>query len=80
LDEDPASWAVTSVPEVRVAEFVSGDILLLGCDGLFDVCDNLFVAKFVAAHLNSEEIANELCEEALKRGSDDNVTVVVVKL
>jgi protein phosphatase 2C family protein 2/3 len=84
LDEDPATWAVTSVPEVRSAEYRPGNVLVLACDGLFDVCDNAWVAKHVAAGAAAgaepEQLARQLAEEALKRGSDDNVTVVVAKL
>ncbi len=83
LDEDPATWAVTSVPEVRSAEFRPGDTLVLACDGLFDVCDNAAVAQRVAAAAagaSPEQLAQQLADEALKRGSDDNVTVVIVRL
>ena len=82
LDEDPSTWAVTSVPEVRSAEFRAGDVLVLACDGLFDVCDNAWVAQRVAAAGAGAEpgqLAKQLAEEALKRGSDDNVTVLIVR-
>ncbi len=47
LDDEPSTWAVTSVPDVRSADWQSGDVLVIACDGLFDVCDNAHVAKFV---------------------------------
>ncbi len=82
LDEDPSTWAVTSVPEVRTAPYRAGDVLVLACDGLFDVCDNAGVAQMVAANHAAEPavLAQLLADEAMKRGSDDNVTVVVARL
>jgi serine/threonine protein phosphatase PrpC len=83
LDEDPATWAVTSVPEVRSVDYRPGDVLVLACDGLFDVCENAVVAQLVVGAGTAaapQQLAQLLADEALKRGSDDNVTVVVAKL
>ncbi len=82
MDEEPSTWAVTSVPEVRSVPYCAGDVLVLGCDGLFDVCDNAAVAQLVAANQSAEPsaLAQLLADEAMKRGSDDNVTVIVARL
>ena len=82
VDDEPATWAVTSVPEVLSHDVQGGDTLVLACDGLFDVCDNDFVAGFVTQHSQTDanSLATLLAEEAINKGSDDNVTVVVIRL
>jgi protein phosphatase 1B len=70
--------------------------LVLGCDGIWDVMSNEDVAMFVSDRLkmhcslttNSNanaaamlpQIGDELLMECLKRGSDDNMSVVIVVL
>ena len=70
--------------------------LVLGCDGIWDVMSNEEVAMFVTDRLNFHcslvtksdnstaallpRIGDELLMECLKRGSDDNMSVVIVAL
>jgi serine/threonine protein phosphatase PrpC len=70
--------------------------LVLGCDGIWDVMSNEDVAMFVTDRLNVHcshtkkndataavmlpQIGDELLMECLKRGSDDNMSVVIVAL
>lgn len=62
------------------------DLLILGCDGLFDTLDSKTIAKCVYEHLNPAEggsIANlphKLVKEAKSQGSSDNITALVVPL
>lgn len=57
--------------------------LLLGCDGLFDKMSPQMVADIVAeGHATGRsvnQICNTLVDQALERGSMDNVTVVLVQ-
>lgn len=58
--------------------------ILFACDGLWDVMTHKEAASFV--HQKASEntaiqtIVNDIVAEALKRGSSDNVTAIVVKL
>ncbi|XP_049851957.1 protein spalten-like [Schistocerca gregaria] len=58
--------------------------LVIACDGLWDVMSHYEVAKFVQnRHLEGRgatQIATDLVEEALKKKTEDNVTVLVVIL
>jgi len=54
--------------------------LIIACDGLWDVMSNQQVVDFVDKNLNQNNPAKLLAEEALKRGSGDNVSTIIVKL
>jgi len=56
----------------------------LACDGLWDVCNHDEVAAMVRLQHQSnktpKEIASFLVSEALRKRSEDNVTVIVTKI
>mmetsp|Transcript_4801 Transcript_4801/g.12876 ORF Transcript_4801/g.12876 Transcript_4801/m.12876 type:complete len:198 (-) Transcript_4801:757-1350(-) len=58
--------------------------VILACDGLWDVMDDLEAAQFVydraAKGVEPHLIARKLVKAALDRGSTDNISVMVVKL
>lgn len=55
--------------------------LIVGCDGLWDVMQDQDAVDFVIERLAEKElVAKFLVEEALKRGSTDNITVSVAFL
>jgi serine/threonine protein phosphatase PrpC len=85
FDLDAAEQAVTCVPDVSDRKVAPGDIVVLACDGLFDVMSNELVAekvrKFRAAGDSLDAAAKKLTESAIQElGSDDNVSVVLVEI
>ena len=56
-------------------------MLILASDGLFDVMSSDEVAEFAKnckeEGFSATQTAQQLCEEALQRGSIDNVSVVI---
>ena len=52
------------------------DFIVLGCDGLWDVMKNSEVVKFV--YDNPTNTARKLGSEALKKGSSDNISIIIV--
>jgi len=58
--------------------------VVLGCDGVFEVMSNEEVGREVVrmrrAGYNAGDIAKNLCGQALKKGSYDNLSVVVIYL
>lgn len=58
--------------------------VILASDGLFEVIDNELVAKIVTSSRNEGLTANEvtkrLCNEAIRKGSSDNISVIVIYL
>jgi len=66
----------------------SDQFVIVGCDGLWDVVEDQDAVDLVRAfvHEDGDEVvgkgskkdaAQMLCDEALRRGSTDNVTVIV---
>lgn len=85
FDLDASEQAVTCVPDVLDRQATPGDIVLLACDGLFDVMTNEVVADKVraarAAGDSLDAIAKSLVNVAINElGSDDNVSVVLVEI
>ena len=58
--------------------------VVLGCDGLWDALSARVVANFIRGELNDhgdlQRAARAVTEEALRRGSVDNVSVILVAL
>jgi len=75
---------ISNEGELTVFEGVQeGDFIIVATDGLWDVFDNESAGIFVANLLSDkvfelEEIASKLCSEAIRLGSTDNVSCVVM--
>ena len=71
---------VVSDPEIQEATIGPEDeFLVLASDGLWDVVKDQDAVSLVEKQLDAEEAAKCLTEEALKRGSGDNITCIVVR-
>lgn len=55
------------------------DALIMATDGLWDVVSNQEAASLIKDIKDPEKAAKRLTDEALNRGSNDNISVVVVK-
>jgi protein phosphatase 1L len=72
---------VSAEPEIRHRTLMEGDdYLVLASDGIWDVLSNQIVAEIVARSGGCRAAASAVTEEALRRGSMDNVTAVVISL
>lgn len=72
---------ISSEPYMTRTHRKDGMGLIIASDGLWDVMDNETAARIVASHSGSANAAaNALKEAALKRGTTDNVAVIVVFL
>jgi len=60
------------------------DFIVLGCDGLFEESSSedlvLSIKKMFQEHLSLEEVAKAICVYAVELGSDDNISIVIIKL
>jgi serine/threonine protein phosphatase PrpC len=69
---------------VSILPLVTLRYLILACDGLWDVCTHEEASKFVhklfTEGKTEDEVARRLVQYALDLKTDDNVTVVVVKI
>ena len=76
-DKKKASSAASSSP------LTDGEFLIVACDGLWDVMEDQEACDFVRNHVREhgqesrENVSRSLIDEALKRGSTDNITVIV---
>lgn len=84
-DKDRYPFVIPN-PEIRTASLQPNDeFLILACDGVWDVMDNQAAVDLVKKSLNQHKTdvnkaAAILKDEALKRGSTDNVSVIIVDL
>ena len=75
---------VSAVPDVTFIDRrnAADDFLIIACDGIFDVMNNESAVSFVRAALGTgaslKEVATRLIRFALKRGSTDNLSVIIV--
>ena len=75
-------WII-STPHVQAIELTStDDFLVLACDGVWDVVKDEEAIAFLRekGEQNASYLAKALAVEALKRGSQDNISVIVVRL
>jgi protein phosphatase 2C family protein 2/3 len=74
--------AVIAVPRIRSMELRSTlEFMVVACDGVFEVMTNQDVVSYVRKALKSrtaEATACGLAKKAIKKGSNDNVSVIVV--
>jgi serine/threonine protein phosphatase PrpC len=77
---------VTADPEIITAPILEGvdDFIIIATDGLWDVFDSDDAVDFVLSSRQDghqlERIATLVVEEALRRGTYDNITVVIIWL
>ncbi|XXQ29683.1 PPM-type phosphatase domain-containing protein [Plasmodiophora brassicae] len=74
---------LTAQPETQLVNIDAADeFVILACDGLWDVIGSEEAVQFVRSHLfahDSVDAASEfLVQEAIRRQSDDNITVIVI--
>lgn len=83
LKERDGTGPVIAEPEIQTLVLSEDDeFLVMGCDGFWDVFTNEAAISFARRHLqqhNDPELcAEELVNEALRRNSQDNVTVITI--
>lgn len=66
-------------PRVHVCSVEEGDVLVLGCDGVFDEVSEEMIAALVARRPESQQCALLIRDEAFFLGSTDNISVLCVK-
>lgn len=67
---------ITYKPELFTYSVTKDDkFMILACDGLWDVIDNQDAVQFVLA--NKRQSAKKLADYALKKGSTDNISIII---
>lgn len=68
------------VPNECSAEMRTGDMLLICSDGVSNVLPNHSIYASLSSNRPVREIADTLIEKAIKKGSGDNLTVVIARV
>lgn len=72
---------ISATPDIKTFTVVPGDVLVFASDGLWDVLSNDDVANFIKENISLGELrentAIELSIEARRRGSRDDITVLI---
>lgn len=85
LDSQPYISQVPDIFRYKVGH--NDQFMVIACDGLWDVLDNQTVVNFIVSQCYDMEcnrinkktnIARMLSELALKKGSTDNITIIVI--
>lgn len=67
--------------DYQAVELLTGDMFLLCTDGIFEHCDTESILEHLAFHDKSlNQAAYTIGQQALANGSDDNLTVQIVKI
>lgn len=70
---------ITYKPDIIKIKLKKTDnFIVIACDGLWDVMNNFDVINFVKKNKAKSKMAKLLANEALKRGSTDNVSVIFI--
>lgn len=76
----PLKRYVIPTPDIKEELLTSEDeFLILASDGLWDVVSNQDATAIIRDILDSEKAAKRLTEEAFQRGSNDNISCVVIR-
>ena len=71
---------ITSEPHITTAPLKPGMKLIIACDGVWDVMSDKVAAGILNRSRDPADAARAIKEEALKRGSTDNISVMIVDL
>jgi serine/threonine protein phosphatase PrpC len=72
--------AISAEPYTTKTRRRDGMMLIIACDGVWDVMDNATAVQFAKEKRSPQLAAAAIRDEALRRGSTDNVSVIVVLL
>jgi serine/threonine protein phosphatase PrpC len=82
----PSEQKVSCIPELYKGELKAGDLLLLACDGIFDVLSNDELVEVVLKEMEAQgpENLGEVCAQILRKCFDkeskDNMTMMIIQV
>ena len=66
--------------DYQAVQLAAGDLLLLATDGVYEYTDAAFVTQAIASAPDLDAAAQAIAEEALARGSGDNLTIQLLRI
>jgi serine/threonine protein phosphatase PrpC len=82
----PSEQKVSCIPELYKGELQAGDLLLLACDGIFDVLSNDDLVDVVLAELeargsdNLGDVCAQILRKCFEKESKDNMTMMIIQV
>lgn len=67
-------------PDYRALPVNSGDVFILATDGIYEFADPHVMIETIRRHNNLDEAARLIIQEALAKGSDDNLTIQIIRI
>jgi|SRR3989344_2757841 len=72
---------VSPIPDIKLIDRLpEHKAIILACDGVWDVISDQEAVNITASTEDPQEASNWIMQEALRKGSRDNISVLVVKL
>ena len=81
-DEDNAPF-ISQIPDIYIKEITTDTkYIVMACDGLWDVIDNKDLFNLLNFYKKNKSVnyASDLANEALKRGSTDNISIIIIEI
>ncbi|MEI2733360.1 MAG: bifunctional protein-serine/threonine kinase/phosphatase [Rhodoblastus sp.] len=66
--------------DYRAESVVAGDVFVLATDGVYEFVDPAFVTQTISGAADLDAAARTIVEQALAHGSDDNLTIQIVRV
>ena len=79
-EKSAARQRVTAMPTVEMHQITARTRIVIACDGLFEQLSNEQIAAYVRKQSSAQSTALGLVELALRSGSSDNISAVVLWL
>lgn len=81
----PSQQIVTVLPDVAILDrHPENELMIIACDGIWDVMSNLECSQFCLAALSIgasvQQTADMVLDECLRKGSGDNMSIIIVSL
>jgi serine/threonine protein kinase/serine/threonine protein phosphatase PrpC len=67
-------------PDYRALPVNSGDVFILATDGIYEFADPHVMIETIRSHNDLDEAARLIVQEAISKGSDDNLTIQIVRI
>ena len=80
-DHSLKKYGVVSTPFINKIELKESDkYIIIASDGVWDVISEEYIKELALKFLNTEEICKNVIQQALMKGSKDNISCIVIKL
>ena len=67
--------------DYRTVALEVGDVFILATDGIYEYAHETFIAEAISMHENDfDEAAKKIMDEAYRQGSQDNLTIQIVRI